>query len=305
MIESLKSPERDRAFRARPVWRRFRQHPAAVAGGAILVMVILSTALAFLSPYDPERHNVSEKFQAPSHMYPCGTDALGRDVLTRLLYGGRISLLVGLSTTCISLGIGIPIGMIAGYYGGSIDGILMRMTDVFLSLPSIFVLILASALLRETGIPSVAEGQPLVIAFTIGILSWMTIARLVRASALSLRDRDFVMSTVSIGASDRRIMILHILPNTLAPVIVEATLLVAWAILTEAGLSFIGFGVHARTPTWGNMLREGQSYLTQYPWLSIFPGLLIFLTVISINYLGDGLRDALDPRTSVKRHMST
>lgn len=300
MIELSEASARDQASWPQLVWRRFRSHPAAFAGSAVLLLVILLTTLAFLSPYDPKRHVIFEKFQAPSLRHPFGTDSMGRDALTRLLYGGRMSLLVGFAATCISLGIGIPVGMIAGYYGSTLDGILMRVTDTFLSFPPLFVLILVSALLRETSIPALAEGQPLVIAFAIGVLSWMTVSRLVRASVLALRARDFVVAARSLGASNYRIMTLHILPNAVGPVIVEATLLVAAAILTEAGLGFIGFGIHPRTPTWGNMLRDGQLYLAEYPWLAIFPGLLILLTVISINYLGDGLRDALDPRTAVR-----
>jgi len=299
MIDSSEMLRRPQVDWTHLVWRRFRRHPAALGGSAILLFIIFSTILVSLSPYDAKHHVVWDKFQPPSPRHPCGTDSLGRDVLTRLFYGGRASLLVGFATTCISLTIGLSVGMLAGYHGGLVDQILMRATDVFLSSPSLFVLIVASTLFRETHIPALAEGQPAVVALTIGSLSWMTIARLVRASALSLRDRDFVVAARSLGASSRRLMTLHILPNTLGPVIVEATLLVAWAILVEAGLSYIGFGVDPRTPTWGNMLREGQSYLTTYPWLSVAPGALIFFTVISINYVGDGLRDALDPRVAL------
>ena len=201
MIEFSEALKREQANWTQLVWRRFRRHPAALAGSAVLLLIIFLTTLAFLSPYDPKRHIIWEKFQPPSLSHPCGTDSLGRDVLTRLLCGGRTSLLVGFATTCISLGIGIPVGMFAGYYGGAVDGILMRVTDTFLSFPSLFVLILISALLRETGIPALADGQPLVIALAIGVLSWMTIARLVRASALSLRDRDFVVAARSLGTS--------------------------------------------------------------------------------------------------------
>jgi len=287
-------------IRSVPAGRRFLRHPGAIGGAVVLSLIVCLAILAFLSPYDPQRNDVMHKLQPPSLLHPCGTDSLGRDVLTRLLYGARISLVVGLATTCISLGIGVPTGILAGYFGGSLDDILMRATDTFLSFPSLFVLILISSLLRETGLPAIAEGQPLVIAFTIGSLSWMTVARLVRASALSLRERNFVVAAHSIGVPYHRIMIRHILPNTLGPVIVEATLLVASAIIVEAGLSFIGFGVHARTPTWGNMLAEGQAYLSQCPWLSFFPGFLIFATAISINYIGDGIRDATDPRSTLE-----
>jgi peptide/nickel transport system permease protein len=171
----------------------------------------------------------------------------------------------------------------------------MRLADVFLAFPQLFVLILISTLLRGLNSPIFTEGRPLVIAFSIGILSWMPIARLVRATVLSLSTREYVTATRALGAKNCRIILKHILPNSLSPIIVEATLLVAYSILTEAGLSFIGFGVHPRIPTWGNMLHEGQSYLLEYPWLSIAPGAVIFLTVISINYIGDGIRDTFDP----------
>jgi peptide/nickel transport system permease protein len=223
-----------------------------------------------------------------------GTDALGRDVLTRILYGGRISLLVGFMTMVVCLVIGVPVGVVAGYYGGWVDNALMRITDLMLCFPFVFVLILLSAMLRDTDILFLTGEGPLSVALTIGLLSWMTMARLVYASTLSLREREFITAARSIGASTLRIMALHILPNVTDSIIVEATLLVAYAILTESGLSFLGFGVHPRTPTWGNMLNDAQTYMISCPWMSIFPGLMIFISVIAVNYIGDGFRDALD-----------
>ena len=284
----------------RIVWGRFCRHPGAVLGLAVLVVILVGVGLAFLSPYDPQHHNIQEKLQKPSLGHPMGTDALGRDVFTRVLYGGRLSLLIGFGVMLVSLVIGVPIGMAAGYYGGSIDTVLMRITDMVLSFPSLFVLILFSAMLRETNIPLLSAGEPAVIILAIGVLSWMTVARLVRASFLSLREMEFITAARCIGASNLRIAAVHMLPNTAGPVIVAATLLVAHAILTESGLSFIGFGVHPRIPTWGNLLTNAQRYMTAQPWIPVFPGLIIFVTVVAINYVGDGLRDALDPHSALR-----
>jgi peptide/nickel transport system permease protein len=277
-----------------PAWHQFHRHPAAVLGLVALFIIVLGSICAFLSPYDPVRSRIQERFQPPSLAHPMGTDALGRDVLTRILYGGRISLLVGFMTMVVCLVIGVPVGVVAGYYGGWVDNALMRITDLMLCFPFVFVLILLSAMLRDTDILFLTGEGPLSVALTIGLLSWMTMARLVYASTLSLREREFITAARSIGASTLRIMALHILPNVTDSIIVEATLLVAYAILTESGLSFLGFGVHPRTPTWGNMLNDAQTYMISCPWMSIFPGLMIFISVIAVNYIGDGFRDALD-----------
>jgi peptide/nickel transport system permease protein len=248
-----------------------------------------------LSPYDPEVSSMAERLQSPSWVHPMGTDALGRDLFTRVLYGGRISLLVGLLVIGISISIGVPVGAIAGYYGGRLDSILMRITDTFLTLPTLLVLILLSAILREVDIPLFERNSVLTIAFVIGILSWMIFARLVRASFLTLRELDFVSATRALGGSDLRIILRHVLPNSIGPIIVEATLEMGYAIIEESGLSFLGFGIQPPTPSWGNLLSNAQENFTKYPWLAIFPGLMIFLSIISVNYIGDGLRDAFDP----------
>jgi peptide/nickel transport system permease protein len=191
--------------------------------------------------------------------------------------------------------IGVPIGALAGYYGGRVDGILMRITDAFLSLPSFLVLILLSSILREVEAPIFERNNVLTISLVIGVFAWTTFARLVRATFLTLRETDFVSASRALGGSDFRIILLHILPNSIGPIIVEATLEFGYAIIEESGLSFLGFGIQPPTPSWGNLLSNAQEHFTKYPWLAVFPGLMIFLSIISINYIGDGLRDAFDP----------
>jgi peptide/nickel transport system permease protein len=276
-------------------WRRFRRHPGAVVGAFIFVILILAILLAPLSPYNPEKSDIKNKYQAPTLQHPFGTDALGRDVLTRVLYGGRISVFVGVMVMVITLVIGVPVGALAGFFGGWVDNLLMRVIDTFLSLPSLMVMILLSAILRETDLPLVQNNNVMTIAVVLGILSWPTVARLVRAVFLTFREMEYVEAARALGASDFKIMVGEILPNGFGPIIVEATLEVGYAIMEESGLSFLGFGIMPPTPSWGNLLSSAREHLTQYPWLAIFPGLMIFFTIISINYIGDGLRDALDP----------
>jgi peptide/nickel transport system permease protein len=277
------------------VWSRFRKHPGAIVGAFLLVVIVLSTLLVPLSPYDPEISDLKSKLQPPSWQHPFGTDALGRDMLTRILYGGRISLLVGLMVVTITLSIGVPVGAIAGYFGGWIDNLLMRIIDATLALPSLLVLILLGAILRETRVPFFEKNTVITIALALGLLSWMTVARLVRAIFLGFRDMEYVHAARALGASNARIILQEILPNGVGPIIVESTLGIGWAIMEESGLSFLGFGIRPPTPSWGNILGNAQEHLTQHPWLAIFPGIMIFLTIISVNYIGDGLRDALDP----------
>jgi peptide/nickel transport system permease protein len=277
------------------LWFRFRRHPGAVVGSIILGVVVLSVLLAGLSPYDPEASDVRNRLQPPSLAHPFGTDALGRDLLTRCLYGGRISLSVGVMVVIITLAIGLPVGAVAGFFGGRLDNILMRITDAFLTLPTLLVLILLSAIMREVEFPLFQRNNVVTIALVIGLLSWMTVARLVRATFITIREKEFVVAARGIGAANLRLMVLHILPMAIGPIIVEATLEVGWAIMEEAGLSFLGFGIQPPTPSWGNLLSNAQVHLDKHPWLAIFPGLMIFLTIISINYIGDGLRDAFDP----------
>jgi peptide/nickel transport system permease protein len=277
------------------VFRRFRRSRGAIVGAVIITVIALSCILAPLSPYDPEKSSLESALQPPSLQHPFGTDPLGRDMLTRVLYGGRISLFVGCMVVVITLCIGIPVGAIAGYFGGWVDNVLMRLIDVSLALPSLMILILLSALLREVEIPFFQRNNVLTIAFVIGILSWMTIARLVRAIFLTLREMDYVTAARALGSSNFRIILREILPNGMGPIIVESTLEIGWAIMEESGLSFLGFGIQPPTPSWGNLLNNAQEHLVKHPWLAIFPGVMIFLAIISVNYIGDGLRDALDP----------
>jgi len=276
-------------------WRRFRRHPGALVGSIVLLVIILSVTFAFLSPYEPLESDIKNRYQAPSLEHPFGTDGLGRDVLTRCLYGGRVSLFVGFMVMVITLVIGIPVGAIAGFFGGWIDNILMRIIDAVLSLPSLLILILLSAILRSIELPFVESNSVMTIAVVIGILSWPTVARLVRAVFLTFREMEYVTAAQALGAADMQIMVGEILPNGFGPIIVEATLEVGYAIMEESGLSFLGFGIMPPIPSWGNLLNAAQEHLVEYPWLAIFPGLMIFFTIISINYIGDGLRDALDP----------
>ena len=277
------------------VWKRFRRHPGAIAGTAVLFFIFMASLLAPLSPYPPNESNIQERYQPPSLQHPMGTDALGRDLMTRVLYGGRISLSVGFIVVVISLLLGVTIGATAGYFGGNVDNVLMRITDAMLSLPAFLVLILLSAMMREQSMPFMEKNNVLSIALVIGLLSWMTTARLVRAIFLTQREMDYVLASQALGASGYRITTRHILPNGMGPIIVEATLELGYAIIEESGLSFLGFGIQPPTPSWGNLLSDALGHFTQYPWLGIFPGLMIFLTIISVNYIGDGLRDAFDP----------
>jgi peptide/nickel transport system permease protein len=276
------------------VWRNFRRHPMGLVGVSVMLIIILLSVFAFASPYDPDALDNSNRWKPPSLMHPFGTDKNGRDILTRIAYGGRISLIVGiLSMTTASI-LGTIIGGLAGFYGGWLDNILMRGTDFFFSFPQLFVLLFLSFILRESNITFMQGGLGNII-LVIGVTSWMTMARLTRATFLKLRESEFVRAARSYGSSDLHIMARHILPNAMGPIIVSATMGTAWAILTESGLSFLGYGIQPPTSSWGNMLQDARTTIGVYPWQSVFPGTMIFLTVVSLNYIGDALRDALDP----------
>jgi peptide/nickel transport system permease protein len=274
-------------------WRYFKRNRLAIGGLITIVIIFLIAIFAFLlAPYDPGKTNVSKKLTPPSLENFLGTDQLGRDVFSRMLYGSRISLSVGFVAVAISIFIGVFVGAIAGYYGRWVDSVLMRFVDIMLCFPSFFLILTVVALLG----PSLFN-----VMAVIGITSWMGTSRFVRAEFLSLRERDFVQAAKALGVRDYRVIFRHILPNALAPVFVTATLDVATAVLVEAGLSFLGFGVQPPAPSWGNVLTEGRTYIFDAWWLTIFPGLAILITVLSFNLLGEGLRDALDPRLRGRR----
>lgn len=276
-----------RSFWREVIWQRMRHNRMALAGGFIVLGMFIMAALASLINGDPAAIDVSQSLLPPSLAHPLGTDDLGRGVLLRLLYGARISLLVGFVAVGISCLIGIALGALAGYYGGWADTLIMRFVDIMLCFPTFFLILAVIAFLN----PSIWN-----IMIVIGMTSWMGVARLIRAEFLSLRERDFVQAAKALGASDLRLIFRHILPNALSPVLVSATLGVAGAILTESALSFLGIGVQPPTPSWGNMLITGKQTLGSAWWLSVFPGLAILITVLGYNLLGEGIRDALDPR---------
>ena len=281
---------------ARMAWGRFRRHRMALAGLAVIAVFALASAAPRLaSPYDPQASDLDHRLAAPTWAHPMGTDDLGRDLLTRILYGGRVSLTIGVAAMALAVTLGAAVGAVAGFYGGWVDNVLMRLTDLVLSFPQLFVLIVLALVLRNLALPVLRGAGVLPIVLVIAVTSWMPVARLVRATFLSLREATFVEAARGLGVRNGRIIVRHVLPNSLGPIIVAATLRVAGSIITESGLSFLGFGVQPPTPTWGNMLNAAQDQMTSAPWTAVYPGLMIFLTVIAINYVGDGLRDAVDP----------
>lgn len=276
-------------FWDRPGFRRFGRHKLAVFGAASIVALTLACVIGpWLLPYTDTFIDIRARFAPPfSGPHILGTDPLGRDILARLLMAGRISLAVGFSAMLIAMAIGVCVGLVAGFYEGVIGAALMRFVDAMLCFPSIFLLLAISALIQ----PSVPS-----IVMLIAATSWMEVARIVEAQIRSLKTREFAQAAISFGASDKRIMFRELLPNAIAPIVVAATLNVAHAILAESYISFLGYGIQPPTPSWGNMLESAQSYLTSAPWLAILPGIAITLAVSSFNFVGDGLRDALDPR---------
>ena len=277
------------------IWRRFRRHRLAFFSAIVLVLMVGLVLAAPYSGYSPTEQDPKDQFAQPSAEHWFGTDELGRDIFTRILYGGRVSLAVGIFSTVFSLALGIVVGALSGYYGGWIDNVLMRITDTFLIMPVVFVLILFSALLRE--LPALADFRSSVwlVIIAISAFAWMWPARLARGLFLVLREKEFVSASRALGASDSRLIFLRILPNSLGPLLVSATLQMAYAIITESGLSYLGFGVQPPTPSWGNILESAQIQVYRAPWLAVFPGMMIFITVMAINFIGDGLRDAFDP----------
>ncbi|HXH10003.1 MAG TPA: ABC transporter permease [Alphaproteobacteria bacterium] len=283
----------------RDAWRRYRRHRLAMAGTVILCILTLSTIVGpvvYTTPIDEIDFLV--KLEGPSLAHPFGTDDLGQDLLARILYGGRISMAVGLAAMLIAIVLGLVIGSLAGFFGGLTDSVLMRLTDLFLSLPQLPLLLLVVFLFRDRmrQIFGPELGIFILIVGVIGGLRWMQPARLVRASFLTLKEKEFIEAARCVGVPSGWLIVRHILPNALSPVIVAATLGVASAILAESAISFLGLGFPPDMPTWGRLLSDAKDYLDLAPHWALFPGLMIFLAVISINYIGDGLRDALDPR---------
>jgi len=295
----LASKYREQQTMRQLVWRSYRRHKPAMIGTTVILIFALTAIFApYISPWDPVKTNLDAMLQPPSAEHIMGTDELGRDLLTRILYGGRVSLSIGVMAMALAVVVGAIVGGVAGFYGGWVDNILMRFTDMMLAFPSLFILIILSLALRDIPIEALrgtAFASVFSIVLVIAVLAWMRVARLVRASFLSLKEKEFIEAARSSGVPNWRIMVRHLLPNAMSPIIVAATFRVATSIITESGLSYLGFGVQPPTPTWGNMLKNAQDQMTRAPWTAIFPGLMIFIAVIAINFVGDGLRDALDP----------
>ncbi len=282
------APQIERLRGPLELWERFRSRRAAVVGLAILVLLVaLAAAAPWLSPGDPTQQQLGQVLLSPSLQHPLGTDYLGRDILARLLYGARLSLLIGFLAVAIGLVVGVPLGAVSGFYGGWIDLIIQRIADILLSCPS-FLLALSLVAILGVGLENVV--------ISVGISAVPFFIRLVRGSVLTIRELTYVEAAKSVGVRDGSIIVRHVMPNAMTPVIVQATLNLGTAILTAAGLGFLGLGVQPPTPEWGTMLGEGRNYIFSNPNMATFPGLAIFFAVLGFNLLGDGLRDALDPR---------
>ena len=291
------------------VWRRFLKHRMAMIGGIGVILLILFIIIGSIVVPETAANNtdLTARLSAPTATHWFGTDSVGRDVFYRVIYGGQISLFIGLMAVILEVTLGTVIGGVAAYYGGWVDAILMRFTEAMLAIPALFLLIvLAKFIGRNVGQVTIMgrtfSGSIGIVILVIGITSWMYLARIVRANVLSLKEMDYISASKALGANNRRIFFSHLVPNTLGPIIVAATLGLAGAILTEAYVSFLGLGVQPPTSTWGNMMQQAQSFIIRGAWwMWVFPSLLIVLTILCINLLGDGLRDAFDPRSS--RHL--
>ena len=268
-------------------WQQFRRHKLAMVAIVVVgVMALACLAAPLIAPYEFDAIDLDGIRAAPSLEHPMGTDDLGRDLFTRVLYGGRISILIGILAAIFGTAAGTLVGAVGGYFGGRIDNVLMRVTDVAYSIPVLPLLIILS---------SYTQASTWTMALIIGLLSWMATARVVRGEVLAIRQMLYVDAARGLGAGNVRILWRHVLPNTLGPIVVSATLAVGYAIIVESSLSFLGLGVQPPTPTWGNLLMDAQSTMATKPWLTIFPGTAILLVVLSVNFIGDGLQDALDP----------
>jgi len=280
------------------VWRQFRTHTGALVGVAVFMVIVVVVVFGpLLHTLDPQYLDIRNKNLGPSFAHPMGTDNLGRDMLAQVMAGGQVSLLVGVTAMIPSLIVGAFIGMLAGFFK-SLDGVLMRLTDLFFALPRLPLLLVIIMLFRDTlrNAFGPETGIFLLIVFVIGITSWMHTARVVRGDVLALKEREFILAASSIGTRQHRIITRHILPNVLSPIMVSATLGIARAIIIESALSFLGLGFPSDYPTWGRLLYDGANFMQLTPSRVLWPGLAISLTVLSVNYIGDGLRDALDPR---------
>ncbi|MEM8689586.1 MAG: ABC transporter permease [Pseudomonadota bacterium] len=286
----------------RSIWEKFKSHRGALWGmGFFLIVLIMVVAGPYVWTIDPQFIDIRARNEGPTFAHPFGTDQLGRDTLARVMAGGRVSLAVGVTAMLLALGLGTLIGVIAGYFN-KLDGLLMRLTDLFLALPLLPLLLVVIMLFRDNLRAAFGPetGIFMLIVFIIGITSWMQTARIVRGDVLALKEREFIMAAHSMGTPSLRMITVHVLPNVLSPILVSATLGIANAIITESALSFLGLGFPSDFPTWGRLLYDSTDYLQQYPERVLWPGLAISLTVLSVNYMGDGIRDALDPRTRFK-----
>lgn len=292
---SLSKPARNQWW---DVWDQFRSHKGAMLGAIVFFIIIFGVLIGpMIWPYEATAIDIRSRNQGPSWAHPMGTDQLGRDTMARVMLGGRVSLAVGMAAMLIALVMGTFIGVTAGYFR-RLDGILMRLTDLFLALPLLPLLLVVIMLFRDSLSSNFGPegGIFILMVGAIGATSWMQTARIVRGDVLALKEREFVLAARSIGTPNSKMVTRHLLPNVLSPIMVSATLGIATAIITESALSFLGLGFPPDFPTWGRLLRDGTDFLQQYPERAIWPGVLISLTVLSVNYMGDGLRDALDPR---------
>lgn len=286
--EANRAEKRDRRRRA---WRKFRRNKLALAGATMIIIAVLTALVADLLPLpDPDLPDIEQILASPSAAHPLGTDSLGRDTLARIVYGSRVSLLVGLAAVSISMTLGVTLGALAGYYGGWVDTLVSRMIDIFLAIPGILLAIAIMAVMP----PGVFS-----IVLAIALTDWTRFARVTRGQVLAIKVRDFVEAARALGATDRKILIMHVLKNITAPLIVIATFSLASTILVEASLSFLGLGVPPPTPTWGGMLADAKPFMRDNPWASIFPGLTIMFVILGFNFLGDGIRDASDPHQRI------
>lgn len=288
----------------RITFRRFTHHRMAVFGVLLLTAVVMYCVVGafFVSESEANKVDVTRRFEAPGAEHLLGTDEVGRDVFARTIYGGQISLMIGITSVLISITLGTVVGLVAGYFGGWVDAILMRVVEALLAIPTlILLLILQRVLIGNTSTINVLGRELSVtvvaIVVIIGVTGWMGLSRIVRSLVLSLKEQEFVLAARTLGASSRRIIFMHILPNTIAPIVVSATLAVGGAIVIETALGFLGFGVQPPTATWGNILSRARDQIDEVWWLWMAPGVLIMLTVLAINFIGDGLRDAFDPRS--------